>query len=165
MTDTKHIIECPACGKEMTKLEMKEAGVHLDICLNGCGGIFFDNRELEKFDDNEENIDEILNAIEGKTFEPSEDREVRICPICNKPMAKMGAANGEVQIDICHNCGGKFLDNGEIFKIREAEKEGSTKAEAILNAMCEEGFREQTKFDRMRQARIGFFSDLAKRMF
>ena len=34
-------------------------------------------------------------------------------------MVKMGAADGTVQIDVCNTCGGKFLDNGELQKIRK----------------------------------------------
>ena len=49
MSDNKQTINCPACGKEMVKVFDKEKGINIDICLNGCGGIFFDNREFEKF--------------------------------------------------------------------------------------------------------------------
>ena len=68
MADTQKIMKCPACGKEMKKIHMDEAGVMVDICLDGCGGMVFDNRELNKFDEAHENIDEILAAIKNKEF-------------------------------------------------------------------------------------------------
>ena len=59
-------IKCPACQKVMTKVFVPSAGVNVDICLDGCGGIYFDNREFKKMDEESENIDPILNAIQGK---------------------------------------------------------------------------------------------------
>ena len=120
MADTKEIIKCPACGKEMKKVFIKDSGVNIDICTEGCGGILFDNRELEKFDEKDENADEILAEVKGKTFAPVNEKKHRICPVCNSIMVKMGAANGTVTIDLCNVCGAKFLDNGELEKIREA---------------------------------------------
>lgn len=120
MADTKDKINCPACDKEMTKIFINDAGINIDVCLDGCGGILFDNRELEKFDDVSENADEILEALKGKTFESVPQEEVRICTICNTPMVKQGAGRGGVEIDVCNNCGAKFLDYGELEKIRES---------------------------------------------
>lgn len=169
MADNEMNIECPACGKKMTKLYMQEAGVNIDICLDGCGGIYFDNRELEKFDESHEKIDEILAAIEGKTFEAAEDKEVRICPICGVPMVKMGAANGEVQIDVCNSCGAKFLDNGELHKIRESVNKLNSKADMLIDIMYEENMRNITKVPTKRsinrEKRRAFFENLAKRYF
>ena len=68
MSDNKEVITCPACGNYMQKIFMPEAGVNIDICLDGCGGILFDNREFQKFDEPHEKIDEILAAIKDKTF-------------------------------------------------------------------------------------------------
>ena len=64
MADTKEIINCPACGKPMVKIPVPAENINIDICLDGCGGIFFDNREFKKFDEQAENIDEIIKAIQ-----------------------------------------------------------------------------------------------------
>ncbi len=122
MPDTKRTVTCPACDKEMTKVFIKEANINVDICLDGCGGILFDNRELERFDEKHENADEIFEAIKEKTFEPANEVEVRICTICDTPMVKQGSGIEGVEIDVCNNCGAKFLDNGELKKIREYTK-------------------------------------------
>ena len=81
MADTQFEILCPACGKPMTKLFIAEKVINIDVCENGCGGIFFDNREFEKFDEAHETVDEILNVIKGKDFAKVDDTEVRVCPI------------------------------------------------------------------------------------
>ena len=98
----------------------------------GCGGIFFDNREFEKFDESHENAETIFKALECKTFKKVDEDKIRICPICHVPMVKQGAAgNNKIEIDVCNSCGGKFLDNGELQRVRaEAVKDS-----AVLNNM------------------------------
>lgn len=138
MSDNKQTINCPACGKEMVKVFDKEKGLNIDICLNGCGGIFFDNRELEKFDVAHENADEILNAIKGKEFAKVDESDVRVCPICNIPMVKMGSGRGGVEIDVCNNCGAKFSDNGELEIVRKGANADWSQVEAMMDLIYQE---------------------------
>lgn len=113
-------IKCPACQKVMTKVFVPSAGVNVDICLDGCGGIYFDNREFKKMDEEHEDIAPILDAIKGKEFATVDDNLPRTCPACGATMHKnFSSINREVKVDDCYTCGGKFLDNGELQKIRE----------------------------------------------
>ncbi|MBR5555195.1 zf-TFIIB domain-containing protein [bacterium] len=133
MADSLHTLVCPACGKEMKKIFVPDAGVNVDICVDGCGGIYFDNREFKKFDENAENIDEILEALEGKTFQEVDGSLLRHCPVCNAKMVKnFSSARGEVMIDECYACGGKFLDNNELQKIRAEFETEAERAEATM---------------------------------
>lgn len=142
MTDTKHyIMDCPACGKQMKKVFIENANINVDICTEGCGGIFFDNRELEKFDEEHENADEIFEALKGKEYTPTDENEVRICPICDTPMVKLGGKNS-TQIDVCNLCGGKFLDNGELQKIREENSQKTVIKEELLNLLEQNAMNE-----------------------
>lgn len=56
MADTLETLKCPACGAIMEKVFIPKEGINIDICLNGCGGIFFDNREFDKFNEANEDI-------------------------------------------------------------------------------------------------------------
>ena len=59
--------------------------------------------EFKKFDENAENIDEILEALEGKTFQEVDGSLLRHCPVCNAKMVKnFSSARGEVMIDECY---------------------------------------------------------------
>ena len=40
MADTLKPIKCPACGNTMEKVFIPSAGINLDICTDGCGGIY-----------------------------------------------------------------------------------------------------------------------------
>lgn len=119
MADTYKTIECPACGKTMKKIFIPSAGINVDICSESCGGLFFDNQELQKFNKLSDDISEIKNLLEGKTFISVDENQTRICPSCGKPMVKTSIKGLGVQIDTCYTCGGVFLDNGELDIIRE----------------------------------------------
>ncbi len=120
MTDTKNDLICPACGSKMAKVFAKDEGINLDICLDGCGGIYFDNREIEHFDEKEEDISLILDSLEGKKFKPVNQSELRICPSCGAKMVKnFASVKRKFQIDECYSCGGKFLDNSELQAMRD----------------------------------------------
>ena len=62
------VIKCPACGCEMVKVFMPKAGVNLDVCINGCGGIYFDNREFLEFDEPHEDISPLEELFKDKEF-------------------------------------------------------------------------------------------------
>ena len=129
--DNKKTIVCPACGKEMEKIFIPEPNVNVDICLNGCGGMFFDNRELDKFDEHEESIAHILHVINNKKFEEVDKSAKRICPVCGIPMVKLGS-NTDVEIDSCNMCGATFLDNGELERLRELNNKDNKMVEECL---------------------------------
>jgi len=42
-------MNCPACGNILEQMTVGD--VTVDVCQRGCGGIWFDNFELEKFDE------------------------------------------------------------------------------------------------------------------
>lgn len=132
MADTLKTIKCPACHRDMMKVYMPELGINIDVCADGCGGIYFDNREFKHFDEKHENIDQILNALQGKTFIEVDTTLPRTCPVCGAKMVKnFSSIKRQIEVDECYSCGGKFLDNGELEKIRdefntEAERSDAT---------------------------------------
>ncbi len=139
MTDTKEIVSCPACGKEMKKVFIQELNVNIDICTDGCGGIFFDNRELKILNNNADQVDEILKLLDGKEFEQVDDSLERVCPACGSKMVKNKASNSDVVdndfivIDECYKCGGKFLDHGELERFKHSQaKKPEAKAKADI---------------------------------
>lgn len=131
MTDSKNILTCPACGKEMKKYFLKSVKFNVDICTDGCGGIFLDNREYKKITETPEAIKEINSITQGKTYQKVDSSYKRICPVCKMKMIKNSTSiKNEIIIDECYSCGGKFLDNGELDKIQNeySSEEERTKA-------------------------------------
>lgn len=133
MADTQKTLTCPACGKTMKKVFIPTEGINLDICTEGCGGIYFDNREFKEFDEQNEDISAILASLEGKTFEKVDETAKRHCPNCGSIMVKNHSSiKQEIQMDDCYNCGGKFLDNAELIKIRAEYESNEERDEDIL---------------------------------
>ncbi len=139
MANTTEIIACPVCGKDMEKVYSKDNTLCIDVCTNGCGGIFFDNRELKKVDEEKENIDFILEAIKDKEFKNTDSQEQLTCPLCNSIMVKNHTNfQGGVEIDECYTCGGIFLNNGELQKIRQEYKDENKRKEEFSAFLAKE---------------------------
>ncbi len=133
MANTTKKVSCPACGKEMEKVFIPRTGFTLDICVNGCGGIFFDNREFKEFDEPFEDITPILEKVQGKTFDVVDTSAPRYCPNCGAKMVKnFASAKKEIEVDDCYKCGGKFLDNGELIKIRNQYESDEERSKALM---------------------------------
>lgn len=139
MNDTLETINCPACGKSMQKVFMLDAGFNLDVCADGCGGIFFDGRELKHFDENHENIDDLKEILSNKSFQKTDETQTRICPVCGNKMVKNYVSSKHaVQIDECYNCGAKFMDSGELTKMREEYPTEKDRKQAFLSETYKE---------------------------
>lgn len=114
-------MKCPACFNELTEWQVGKLVV--DVCQGGCGGIWFDAFELQEADEQDEVVGEPLLHIrrdERVAVDPSRKRE---CPRCAgvKLHRHFFSAKRRVQVDQCPNCGGYWLDAGELALIR-AEK-------------------------------------------
>jgi Zn-finger nucleic acid-binding protein len=98
---------------------MEADGITVDICKGGCGGIWFDNYEFQKFDEPHESAGEALIEIEKKPgTQNTESRHS--CPNCSDiTLARhFMSVKRKVEVDECPQCGGIWLDAGELGQIR-----------------------------------------------
>ncbi len=148
MADTLKKLQCPACGKEMEKVFIPSQGINLDICTQGCGGIYFDNRELNSFDEKNEDISKILEHISDKNFVDVNTALDRHCPNCGTKMVKnFSSINKEIEIDECYNCGGKFLDNSELQKLRAEYDTEEERSEDVVRHIYQQVGQELAQVD------------------
>ena len=110
-------MDCPNCNKPM--VEMDFGGVLADVCELGCQGIWLDWMELGKLNEKDEGSGQALkDALNRKTATTTRDGKIN-CPHCHIPMFEhMYKANKSIRVDECYCCGGFFLDQGELFDIR-----------------------------------------------
>lgn len=150
MADTLKTLKCPACGKDMEKVFIPTEGINLDICTQGCGGIYFDNREFENFDEKDEDISAILSKVENKEFEKVDTSAERHCPNCGAKMVKNSTSvHNEIEVDDCYSCGGKFLDRDELIKIRTEYDTEEQRDEDILRYVYQRVGSELAEQDRI----------------
>ncbi len=111
-------MRCPACENALRELTI--GGVAVDVCHGGCGGIWFDNFELKKFDEpHEEAGVELLEVPPGP--DPVVDRTRRLnCPKCKDSvmMRHFFSVKREVEVDECPTCAGFWLEAGELRHVR-----------------------------------------------
>lgn len=111
-------MHCPACGRTLTERQI--GAIVVDVCDGGCGGLWFDNRELQKVDEAHEAMGEALLDVRRDPRARADLASRRRCPRCDDVvlMRHFTSVKREVTIDECPACGGVFLDHGELRAIR-----------------------------------------------
>ena len=130
-------MKCPAC--ENILQEMTVGDVAVDVCKGGCGGVWFDNFELKKFDEPHESAGEALLDIERDESLIVDHTKRLKCPKCDDVvmMRHFFSVKKGVEVDECPGCAGFWLDAGELRKIR-----GLFKTEEERHEAAEEYFEE-----------------------
>lgn len=135
-------MRCPACDRTLDQQVVSD--VRVDVCRGGCGGIWFDQFELKKFDEPHEEAGQELLDIE---HDPSVrvDRIKRLnCPNCEDVvmMRRFFSVKRELEVDECPACAGFWLDVGELRDIRSLFPSEAARKEAAAQYF-QEVFGEQ----------------------
>jgi len=129
-------MKCPACFNELTLFQV--GSVTVDVCQGGCGGVWFDAFELQRVDEEGELAGEPILRIERNESLVVDSSRKRVCPRCQdvKLQRHFFSAKRRVEVDECPNCGGYWLDAGELAAIRaeKAEASKATTAQAGLSS-------------------------------
>lgn len=148
-------LTCPACGNTLTEEDV--CGLKVDICKNGCAGIWFDRNELERVDEKCERYGLALLNIPKNPEVKVNPSKVRICPTCERVKMRKHywSVKKEVELDECDKCGGIWLDEGELEKIRSSfknEEEKNAAAEAYFKQFSHELLNRVEKENRKKAA-------------
>jgi len=111
---------------------MQVGSLVVDVCQGGCGGIWFDAFELQQVDEERKSAGEALLHIlhdEHVVVDPARKRD---CPRCTgvKLHRHFFSAKRKVEVDQCPNCGGYWLDAGELAQIRAEKSQPASSAGA-----------------------------------
>ena len=85
-------MECPVCDRQLKEMEISD--IVVDVCENGCGGIWFDNYELKKVDEKHESAGEKLLEIARDPNVKVDHTEQRSCPKCTYVLAPFEEMHG-----------------------------------------------------------------------
>ncbi len=126
-------MNCPICAKPMVE---EDFGLKVQVCENGCKGIWFDLEGLQKLDQAGEGMGAALAAALSSPRTNDAARGPIQCPRCSIQMhTHKFSRDKEVNVDECYKCGGFFLDSGELKAIRDhymSDDEVKTYAEKII---------------------------------
>lgn len=113
-------MRCPVCSNVLSLITV--GGITVDVCKGGCGGIWFDRYELMKVDESRESAGEELTHIQGDPeVLAAVDHSKRLsCPKTPDVvmMRHFFSVKRQVVVDECPDCGGYWLDVGELATIR-----------------------------------------------
>ena len=128
-------MDCPVCKGKMTEEDF--GGVKVDVCKEGCKGIWFDWFELSKLDEKNEGFGRALKEALAYPRVNDANRGQIPCPKCGLSMhTHIYRSAKEINIDECYRCGGFFLDSGELQAIRDnfmSEEEQTAYTDKMLN--------------------------------
>jgi Zn-finger nucleic acid-binding protein len=115
-------LQCPVCNQAL--VTYKAASFEVDICRDGCSGIWFDANELEKSDQHDEQFPAELLRVRKNAAVVIDRSKTRVCPRCNPSALARVKLDAETnfEIDRCPQCLGHWLDIGELERIRERSK-------------------------------------------
>lgn len=154
-------MQCPACDQVLVPVHM--GFLTVDVCKNGCGGAWFDHRELEQIDEENESAGIAMFEVENPKTEAVRAKK-RPCPRCPDVILRQrfyGPTRDGVEIDECPACGGIWLDAGELEAIRnEAQPDWNQgyreQPVADTYRSIVEGVRRARKRQRQRNTHWGF---------
>jgi len=134
-------MKCPRTGKELTEVTIR--GIEIDFST-GCGGVWFDNFELEKFDEVHEEAGTVLIEHMKNFHVPLLNEGARLkCPKDTDVvmMRRFYSPKHQIEIDECPQCGGIWLDAEDLSGIRELfptekdrKKAGKEFVEKVMNS-------------------------------
>lgn len=111
--------ECPHCWEPLAEEQREVFGpdVTVDVCPE-CDGEFLDEGEIKRLT-GDRDLHELLTEYLAREAESE-----LVCPACgglmDAEMIDVEDQEGEVEVDVCHDCHGIWLDDGELAKLQEA---------------------------------------------
>ena len=108
--------DCPHCFERLEKNILKKGlwSVETDVCKT-CKGLYLDKGELLKLTSNRP-----LHNITTKYLGVDSDSQL-LCPGCGSIMDMESV--GGVEIDVCLQCNGVWLDSDELGRLKELESD------------------------------------------
>lgn len=152
-------MQCPVCANSLSRFEAGTFAV--DICTDGCSGIWFDAGELSKCDGSDEPFPEELLRVRKNAAVVIDRNKSRSCPVC--PDVKLQRVpvmpDRNFEIDACPVCHGNWLDIGELSVIR------SESAEERARELRQQSFKERVERELQDPARRGRVMALVQLIF
>jgi uncharacterized protein len=113
-------MKCPVCGNALT--EIQAGSIKVQACKDGCAGIWVNHFQLDKIDKPDEYDGAVLAKLQKKDSVTVDLDKQLNCPQCQDHIPMMRhffSVKREVLVNECPECGGYWLNMGELLKIRQ----------------------------------------------
>lgn len=105
---------CPNCRETKLRVRILSDDItQMDICPD-CKGGWFDGNELAAV---------LSCALDDLDIPEGAEHTNYICPKCFVPLARIDYPETSVEVDVCADCGGIWLDSGEFEEINHQRAE------------------------------------------
>ncbi len=105
---------CPKCRETKLKVRtLSDDTTQMDICPD-CKGGWFDGEELATV---------LSCALDDLDIPDDAEHTSCVCPKCFIPLARIDYPETSVEVDVCNDCGGIWLDRGEFKEINHQRAE------------------------------------------
>ncbi len=95
---------CPQCRTSvLAEKTLSDQQTRIDVCPT-CRGAWFDARELASV---------LSVAVDSLELPADAIRTSRICPKCGVPLSQIDYPETKIEVDVCGQCAGIWLDCGE----------------------------------------------------
>ena len=128
-------LTCVKCTSVLDKAKVGD--VEVDLCPS-CGGLWLDRGEIERLGKTKsDEVDHLRQELTGGAQAGFSETPTS-CPACPGKLHEVRV--GRVMIDVCGQCGGLFLDRGELDAALAAVK-GSSMEQVLRVAGVASAFR------------------------
>lgn len=115
-------MKCVKCEGKLVTVSIED--IYVDQC-DRCGGIWFDALELERV------LAEarVAPPLGRGAVRPGDDDRRGRCPRCRVEayLVQVASRTAPIHVDTCANCGGKWLDGGELELLRNEGLRGKVR--------------------------------------
>jgi len=118
-------MHCPRCvDSSLSSRKIQRRDITVDVCLR-CKGVWFDAEELNR-----------LTPVASRDLRVPGDAKTsgRTCPRCRVPLGAFNYPQTYVEIDMCSECLGLWLERGELKEIQAVRKHWDKKGELETHA-------------------------------
>ena len=131
-------MDCPACQSKLNEVDV--CGLRVDLCQNGCGGIWFDRFELNQTNTIHAHTIQNLFKASRAQYDQKIMTSQRRCPRDSTIMQQhYYSIKKEVEVDTCPCCAGIWLDRHELDNIQQ-QYESAREKEEEANLFIEKAF-------------------------
>jgi uncharacterized protein len=154
-------MNCPACRSSLQERHVSD--VKIDVCEEGCAGIWFDGSQIKKMDEPQDPDAETILNLKPAT-DVTLQAEPHNCPKCRtNTLTRIESAKSgkkKILLEDCSKCRGVFI-NASVLNVLRRENPTETSRKLAAAKLFEETFL-KSKLDKEEATRLKRYAEAVK---